>query len=125
MGAKKLHPVGTLIDPQDNNVTPLTWEEASNRIDAARWFWLTTVHPSGRPHTRPVLAVWMGDLLYTTSSRSAQKGLNLQRGHPRCSVAILTDDMHIVIEGTASRVSDVAGWEVGPQRLTDRSTTGP
>ena len=110
MSAKKPLAVGTLIDAQDNDVTPLPWEEASNRIDAARWFWLTTVHPSGRPHTRPVLAVWTGDFLYTTSSRSAQKGRNLQRD-PRCSVAILTDDMHIVIEGTASRVSDVAGLE--------------
>ena len=61
MSAKKPLPVGTLIDPQVNDVTPLTWEEASNRIDAARWFWFTTVHPSGRPHTRPVLAVWRGD----------------------------------------------------------------
>ena len=79
MSAKKTLAVGTLIDAQDNDVTPLPWEEASNRIDAARWFWLTTVHPSGRPHTRPVLAVWTGDFLYTTSSRSAQKGRNLQR----------------------------------------------
>jgi Pyridoxamine 5'-phosphate oxidase len=110
MSANKPLPTGTLIDPQDNDVTPLPWREASDRIDAARWFWLTSVHPSGRPHTRPVLAVWVGHSLYTTSSQSAQKGRNLNRD-PRCSVAILADDMHIVIEATASRVSDVAGLE--------------
>jgi hypothetical protein len=103
MNAKELHPVATLIDTQGNDVTPLPWEEAQARIDAARWYWLTTLHPSGRPHTRPVLAVWTGSALCTTSTRAAQKGRNLRRD-PRCSVAIMADDMHIVLEGTASPV---------------------
>lgn len=84
-------------------MTPLPWEEAEARIDAARWYWLTTLHPSGRPHTRPVLAVWTSEVLCTTSSQAAQKGRNLH-GDPRCSVAIMSDDMHIVLEGTASPV---------------------
>ena len=41
------------------------------------------------------------------TSRAAQKGLNL-RLDPRCSVAVLADDMHIVIEGTASPVDNGA-----------------
>jgi general stress protein 26 len=101
MDAKELHPAATLIDPQGHDVPPLPWKEAEARIDAARWYWLTTLHPSGRPHTRPVLAVWTGGALCTTSSHAAQKGRNLRRD-PRCSVAIMADDMHIVVEGTAS-----------------------
>jgi len=61
------------------------------------------VHPTGRPHTRPVLAVWTDGVLFTTSSRAAQKGRNLHLD-PRCSVAIMDDDMHIVVEGTAAPV---------------------
>jgi hypothetical protein len=97
LNVKELRPVATLIDPQGNDVTPLPWEEAQARIDAARWYWLTTLHSSGRPHTRPVLAVWTSGALCTTSAWAAQKGRNLRRD-PRCSVAIMADDMHIVLE---------------------------
>ncbi len=123
MDAKELRPAGTLIDPQGYDVAPLPWGEAEARVDAARWYWLTTLHPSGRPHTRPVLAVWTGGVLCTTSSRAAQKGMNLLRD-PRCSVAIMANDMHIVIEGTHRP------WKARPRsiawpRPTARSTTGP
>jgi hypothetical protein len=100
MTSKELRPVATLIDAQGFDVAPLPWEDVEARIDAARWYWLSTVHPSGRPHTRPVLAVWTEGVLCTTSSRAAQKGINLRRD-PRCSVAIMDDDMHIVLEGMA------------------------
>jgi len=103
MNARELQPVTTLIDPQAGNVEPLPWEEARRRIEAARWYWLTTLHPSGRPHTRPVLAVWADGALCTTTSRTAQKGRNLARD-ARCSVAIMAEDLHIVIEGTAAPV---------------------
>jgi hypothetical protein len=71
----------------------------------ARFYWLATVHPSGRPHVRPVLGVWVGDRLCTTTNPAAQKGLNLERD-PRCSVTARTDRMDVVLEGAASRVTD-------------------
>ncbi|MGO9657710.1 MAG: pyridoxamine 5'-phosphate oxidase family protein [Acidimicrobiales bacterium] len=100
MNAYEQHSVARLLDTQGHDVTPLAWEEARARIDAARFYFLTTLHTSGRPHTRPVLAVWTGDVLYTTSTGTAQKGRDLS-ADPRCSVAIMGDDMHIVLEGTA------------------------
>jgi PPOX class probable F420-dependent enzyme len=103
-------PVARLLDPQGQDSTPLAWEEARDRIEAARFYFLTTLHASGRPHTRPVLAVWTGDVLCTTSTATAQKGRNL-RADPRCSVAIMADDMHIVLEGTASLVQGATELE--------------
>jgi Pyridoxamine 5'-phosphate oxidase len=103
MNANELRPVSRLLDPQGHDVTPLPWEEAQARIEAARFYFLTTSHTSGRPHTRPVLAVWTGGVLCTTTTGTAQKGRNL-RFDPRCSVAIMDEDMHIVLEGTASPV---------------------
>ncbi len=114
MDAKELRPAARLLDPQGHDVRPLPWEEARARIDAARFYFLTTVHTSGRPHTRPVLAVWTGEALCTTSTRTAQKGRNL-KSDPRCSVAIIADDMHIVVEGTASPVQG----ETALQRVAD------
>jgi hypothetical protein len=106
----QLRPVATLLDPQNQDLTPLPWEEAQTRIDAARFYFLTTLHTSGRPHTRPVLAVWAADALCTTSTPTAQKGRNL-RVDPRCSVAIMAEDMHIVLEGTALPVHGHAQLE--------------
>jgi hypothetical protein len=102
-GSKGVAPAAALLEAEGPGVTPLPWEDVRSRIDAARFYWLTTLHPSGRPHTRPVLAVWNGEVLCTTSTQAAQKGRNLQR-NPKCSVAISADDMHIVIEGVASRI---------------------
>ena len=110
MNANQAHPIARLLGPQGHGVTPLPWEEAQARIDAARFYFFTTVHPSGHPHTRPVLAVWAGGALFTTTTATARKGQNL-RADPRCSVAIMADDMHIVIEGTALPVKADATLE--------------
>jgi Pyridoxamine 5'-phosphate oxidase len=98
-------PAARRLDPDDSGVAPLPWEEARARIEAARFYFLTTLHQSGRPHTRPVLAVWTGEVLCTTSAETAQKGRNMRRD-PRCSIAIMGEDMHIVLEGKAQPVRD-------------------
>ena len=57
-----------------------------------------------------MLAVWVGGALYTTSSPQARKGRNLERDG-RCTVAVTADDMHLVLEGSASKVADRAMLE--------------
>ena len=96
-------------EPLTNNdgrePTVLPWAHGRQRIDEARYYLLGTTHPSGRPHLRPVLAVWVGGALYTTSSPRARKGRNLDRD-ARCSVAVTAVDMHIVLDGLSSKVTD-------------------
>jgi Pyridoxamine 5'-phosphate oxidase len=90
----------------------LSWEEGRRRICDARYYLLGTVHPSGRPQLRPVLAVWSAGMLYTTSSPSARKAGNLHRDS-RCTVAVTAEDMHLVLEGTATAVAeDAVLWRV-------------
>lgn len=50
---------------------PAPWAQARERLAASRAYWTATNHPSGRPHVRPVLAVWVDDALYVSSRRSA------------------------------------------------------
>ena len=40
--------------------TVLPWEQVRAVLADTRLYWLATVHPTGRPHARPVLAVWVG-----------------------------------------------------------------
>ncbi|HZT96824.1 MAG TPA: pyridoxamine 5'-phosphate oxidase family protein [Chloroflexota bacterium] len=114
-----MSPVAELFTAGSEDVSPLPWEEGQKRIAENRIYWLTTVRPSGRPHTRPVLAVWVGDALYTTSSASARKGRNLE-ANPSCSVAVMAEDMHIVLEGEASRVTSETRLEQVAQAYRDK-----
>jgi hypothetical protein len=81
----------------------------------------------GRPPARPVLAVWLRDKAYSTTSPGAAKGRNL-RLRPECSLAARAPGIDIVVKGPTSWVSDrhlaenVAaayddkyGWSPGPQ----------
>jgi hypothetical protein len=84
---------------------PLSWEEVRERLAAERWYWLATAGPGGRTHVRPVLAVWLDDKIYSTTSPGAAKGRNLQH-HPECSLAARAPQIDIVVEGATSWADD-------------------
>jgi Pyridoxamine 5'-phosphate oxidase len=84
---------------------PLSWEEVCQRFDAERWYWVATAGPDGRPHLRPVLAVWMNGKVYSTTSPGARKGRDLQ-ARPQCSMAARAPAIDIVVEGATSWVDD-------------------
>ena len=84
---------------------PLPWEEVRQRFAAERWYWVATTGPGGRPHVRPVLAVWVHGKVYSTTSPGARKGRNLQ-AQPECSMVARAPALDIVLEGAASWVDD-------------------
>jgi hypothetical protein len=84
---------------------PAPWAQARERLAASQAYWTATNHPSGRPHVRPVLAVWVDDALYIASDPAARKGRNLD-ADAHCSVATSGEDLDLVVEGRAERVTD-------------------
>jgi hypothetical protein len=84
---------------------PLAWDEVRQRFEAERWYWLATAGRDERPHVRPVLAVWLQDKVYSTTSPGAAKGRNLQL-RPDCSLAARAPAIDIVVEGPTSWVDD-------------------
>ena len=87
------------------STTTLAWDDVRSRLAEAGQYWLATTHPSGHPHVRPVLAVWAGDALYSTSSPDAQKARNL-RHDARCTFTTTTEGFDLVLEGELTKVSD-------------------
>lgn len=85
----------------------LPWAEGNRRLSRAQEYWLATVHPDGRPHVRPVLAVWVDGALHSTTGPRTRKGRNLV-GNPRCSLTLRSEGIDLVYEGSATRVSDPA-----------------
>lgn len=85
----------------------IPWEVARDRLAQGRTYWLATASSDGRPHVRPVLAVLVDDVLYTTSSPDAHKARNLT-SKPTFSCSVSTDDIDFIIEGQAAPVTDAA-----------------
>lgn len=66
---------------------------------------LGTTRPDGRPHTAVVGALWYDGDLYFTSGPAARKSRNLA-ANPACTVSVRLQDVDVVLEGEAKRVTD-------------------
>jgi hypothetical protein len=98
----------------DPSAAPTSWEETRAALERAELFWITTVRPEGRPHTTPVVAVWVDDALYFTTGPKEQKSKNLLA----CPhVAVTTgcngweSGLDVVVEGDALPCTDPAVLE--------------
>jgi nitroimidazol reductase NimA-like FMN-containing flavoprotein (pyridoxamine 5'-phosphate oxidase superfamily) len=80
------------------------WAEARSRLEEAQFYWLATVRPDGRPHVMPVLAIWLDGALHFSTGPASHKGKNLA-GDSNCVITVDSDDLHLVVEGNAAKVS--------------------
>jgi nitroimidazol reductase NimA-like FMN-containing flavoprotein (pyridoxamine 5'-phosphate oxidase superfamily) len=67
--------------------------------------WLATTDPDGGPHVVPVGALWVDGVYYFTSGAGTRKSRNLSK-NPRCAITVATHEFDLVVEGTASKVTD-------------------
>jgi len=87
------------------NQRPLPWTWARQQLIEARNYWVVSVLPDGRPHSRPVWGVWLDEQFYfDTGSRI---GSNLLE-RPEVTVHLESGDQVVIIEGRAERVVDEA-----------------
>jgi hypothetical protein len=57
--------------------TPRPWQEASDLLERAELYWLTTVRTDGRPHVTPLRGVWADGAFHFTTGPDEQKARNL------------------------------------------------
>lgn len=87
----------------------LPWARAAAALDVPpdkllTWF-LGTVRPDGRPHAAGVGALYLDGDLWFTSSPRARKARNLAE-NPRATISVSLEGIDLVLEGTATRVTD-------------------
>jgi hypothetical protein len=96
-------------DPQAQSLTdeaPGVWEEVLPHLaESAGTCWLTVTRADERPHTRPLLAVWVDGQPCFASGEGTAKS-RLLAASPQVSLAFTTGRMDVVVEGTAERVLD-------------------
>jgi Pyridoxamine 5'-phosphate oxidase len=85
---------------------PAQWPRVSEHLqEAPATYWLATVHPNGRPHVRPVLAVWVDGGLYFCAGERTRKAKNLAL-ESHCAVTVEWEPLDLVVEGIAAQVRD-------------------
>ncbi|MDE3724170.1 pyridoxamine 5'-phosphate oxidase family protein [Nocardiopsis sp. N85] len=101
--------MSTFPNPQARSLTsqePGEWGETLARLTRGTGTaWLTVSRPDGTPHTRPVLAVWVGGQPFLASGEGTAKS-RLLAGSPQVSLAFAVEGMDAVVEGVAERVGD-------------------
>lgn len=93
---------------------PIPWSRPLRQLEAqtseegrGRTCWLATTDPDGRPHLAAVGAIWVEGKFYFTSGPRLRKSRNLAT-NPSCAVSVSLDDIDVVVEGTARKVTDRA-----------------
>ena len=61
--------------------------------------------PRWAPHVMPLFAAWSGSSLFIASKDTTRKSRNLV-ADGRCVITTDTGDLHLIVEGDASRVAD-------------------
>ena len=96
---------------------PIPWSRALQQLEAqareegsGRTWWLATAATDGSPHLAAVGALWLDDQFYFTSGPRTRKSRNLA-ANPNCAVSVSLDDIDVVVDGTARKVTDVATLE--------------
>lgn len=73
----------------------LAWSHVSERMAAAKYYWISTVSPQGRPHATPVDGLWLDDQLYFGGSPTTRRNRNLLTNPAVC--VHLENGMDVVI----------------------------
>jgi len=109
---------------------PLDWDAIRKRLDAGieqapgsggldrHTCWLSTINPDGSPHVTALGALWGDGAFWFTTGARSRKGRNLARD-PRCSMSVATQEFDLVVDGTATRITDPAAVADMARRWAD------
>ena len=96
----------------------LTWEFVADAMSADRFYWVITIRPDGKPHTRPTWGVWVEETFYCGGGERTRWARNLSTNR---DIVVHREDAEevVIVEGTAERIDD----ETAEAALIDRIET--
>ena len=83
----------------------LPWNWVTERMVAARNYWVGTTRPDGRPHVAPVWGLWLDDAFFFGTDPASRKGKNIQE-QPYVVVHLESGDDVVILEGTVEVEED-------------------
>ena len=102
----------------------LAWSHAEQLLERARYYWLATTRPHGRPHVTPLWGVWLDGALYFDGHPHTRWARNLTANHAVC-VHLESGDDVVILEGLAEDITTdeelgqriIAAWTAKYGRL--------
>lgn len=85
----------------------LPWTRVSERMAAARNYWIATTRPDGRPHVMPVWGLWLDEAFVFSTDPSSRKARNFS-ANPHIVVHLESGDDVVVLEGVIEPLTDPA-----------------
>jgi len=82
----------------------LPWSYVSERMTAAKYYWICTVSPDGHPHATPVDGLWLDDQLYFGGSPDTRRNRNLAT-NPAVCVHLENGLEVVILHGEAHELS--------------------
>jgi hypothetical protein len=83
----------------------LPWSFVTERLEAARNYWVASTRPDGRPHTVAVWGVVVDGALYHGGGSDTVKARNVSRD-PRVSIHLESADEVVIIEGVLDKLTE-------------------
>ena len=69
--------------------------------------WLATLNRDGSPHVTGIGAIWAAGAFWFETGDCSRKARNIARD-PRCTLSVAVHEFDLVVEGSATRVTDPA-----------------
>lgn len=88
----------------DNNDGLLPWSYVVERMTQSPNYWICSVRPDGRPHSAPVWAAWVDDVLYYDGAPNTIHNRNVA-ANPNVSVHLEDGGKAVILEGVVSAIS--------------------
>lgn len=80
----------------------LTWDEVTEKLVAAKHYWLATTRPDGRPHVVPRWGVWLDDRFWYDGSPATVHVRNLEK-ETSCTLHLEDGWDATIVEGRSLR----------------------
>lgn len=96
----------------------LPWSHVVERLSQARYYWLGTVRPDGRPHVTPLWGAWVDGVLYLDGSPRTQWARNLAT-HPAVTMHLESGNDVVILEGVAEDLPTVSDDDLARRIVAD------
>ena len=102
----------------------LDWTHAERRLQQARFYWLATTGPDGRPHVAPLWGVWIDGAFFFDGHPRTRWARNIA-ANPAVCVHLESGDDVVILDGLAEDITTdaalgeriVAAWMAKYGRL--------
>jgi nitroimidazol reductase NimA-like FMN-containing flavoprotein (pyridoxamine 5'-phosphate oxidase superfamily) len=101
----------------------LPWSQVEAQLARARFYWLATTRPDGRPHIAPVCGAWVDKAFYFQGMPTTRWARNIAE-NPAASIHLESEDDVVIVDGEveflvtdsdlAARLIDV--WRKKPEQ---------